>query len=206
MTSPLFGVAAIRRIESAWLAQTAAGELMGRAAAAVAEQAVRMLRGLPADTEVLLLVGPGNNGIPDGPQGEIQRRQLEAFILAFPTNLAPVVGQQITLTASSPAEVDARIDLLRQRADAGECELVAKTRISDDEAGFLYVGSGLFARDRRGQPPIPGAALRALAPVTYTCVPPGSGERVGVDRDGDGSWDGDERDAQTDPSDPVSKP
>jgi hypothetical protein len=35
MTSPLFGVAAIRRIESAWLAQTAAGELMGRAAAAL---------------------------------------------------------------------------------------------------------------------------------------------------------------------------
>ncbi len=156
-------------------------------------------------------VGPGNNGIPDGPQGELQRRQLEAFILAFPTNLAPVVGQQVTLTASSSAAAGSRADLLRQRADAGECDLVAKTRISDDEAGFLYVGSGLFARDRRGQPPIPGAALRSLAgdagrPVTYTCVPPGSGERVGVDRDGDGFWDGDERDAQTDPADPASRP
>ena len=43
--------------------------------------------------------GPGNNGIPDGPAGDVQRRQLEAFLLAFPTNLAPVVGQQITLTA-----------------------------------------------------------------------------------------------------------
>ena len=91
-------------------------------------------------------------------------------------------------------------------SDRGECDLVAKSRILDDEAGFLYVGSGLFARDRRGQPPIADAALRSLAPVTYTCVPPGSGERVGVDRDGDGSWDGDERQAQTDPADPDSRP
>ena len=42
--------------------------------------------------------------------------------------------------------------------------------------------------------------------VTYTCVPPGSGERIGVDRDGDGFWDGDERDAHSDPADPASTP
>jgi hypothetical protein len=42
--------------------------------------------------------------------------------------------------------------------------------------------------------------------VTFTCVPPGSGERIGVDRDGDGAWDGDERDAHTDPADPDSTP
>ena len=91
-----------------------------------------------------VLNGPNSNSIPEGPEGELQRRQLEAFILAFPTNLAPAVGQQITLTAASSAAVGSRIDLLRQRADAGECDLVAKTRIDDDEAGFLYVGSGLF--------------------------------------------------------------
>jgi hypothetical protein len=155
--------------------------------------------------------GANSNSIPEGPAGVVQRRQLEAFILAFPTNLAPVVGQQITLKASGSAAVDSRINLLRQRAEAGECDLVAKARIFDDEAGFLYVGSGLFARDRRGQPPISAAALRSLAtsfgrPVTYTCVPPGSGQRVGVDRDGDGSWDGDERQAHTDPADPDSRP
>jgi DNA-binding beta-propeller fold protein YncE len=155
--------------------------------------------------------GPNSNSIPDGPEGERQRRQLEAFILAFPTNLAPVVGQQITLRASSSAAVTSRINLLRQRAEAGECDLVAKARTFDDEAGFLYVGSGLFARDRSGQPPITAAALRSLAteygrPVTYTCVPPGSGVRAGVDRDGDGSRDGDERDAHTDPADPDSRP
>jgi hypothetical protein len=57
----------------------------------------------------------------------------------------------------------------------------------------------------------PAAALWTLAahfgrPVTFTCAPPGSGERIGVDRDGDGAWDGDERDAHTNPADPASKP
>ena len=58
----LYGVASVRRIELAWLQQTGPGLLMARAAEAVAEQATRMLRRLPPDTIVLLLVGPGNNG------------------------------------------------------------------------------------------------------------------------------------------------
>jgi DNA-binding beta-propeller fold protein YncE len=153
--------------------------------------------------------GPGTNSIPEGPVGELQRRQLEAFILAFPTNMAPAVGQQITHRAGSSAAAVSRINVLRQRAEAAECELVAKAAL-DEEVGFLYVGSGLFKTDRRGLPPIPAAALRALAEigraVTYTCVPPGSGERIGVDRDGDGAWDGDERHDHTDPADPDSRP
>jgi hypothetical protein len=64
-------------------------------------------------------------------------------------------------------------------------------------------------RDRQGQPLLTAAALLSLAtddgrPLTYTCVPPGSGKRVGVDRDEDGFWDGDERHAHTDPADPGS--
>ncbi len=62
MLRGLFGVETIRRIESAWLDQVPRGELMRRAATAVADQATRMLRRLPPDTTVLLLVGPGNNG------------------------------------------------------------------------------------------------------------------------------------------------
>ena len=155
--------------------------------------------------------GPGHGAFLNGPAGEVQRRQVEAFVLAFPTNFAPVVGQQITLSVGSVAAVAARIDLLRQRADAGECDLVAKTEIDDVEAGFVYVGADRFQPDRRAAPAITDAALRALSmhghgDVTYTCVPPGSGERIGVDRDGDGAWDGDERDAHSDPADPTSMP
>jgi DNA-binding beta-propeller fold protein YncE len=158
----------------------------------------------------VLVTGVGHGGLPEGPEGELQRRQLEAFVLAFPTNLAPIVGQQITLTTGSAAAVVDRVQLLRQRADAGECELVAKTTLFGVEAGFVYVGAGRFETDRRAAPPIDEAALRLLAqvghPVTYTCVPPGSGQRIGVDRDGDGSRDGDERDAHSDPADPHSTP
>ncbi len=83
------------------------------------------------------------------------------------------------------------------RAEAGECELIAKSHDGDDEIGFFYTGGGKFTRDRAGQPKITDAALRltALIPkreVTYTCVPPGSGRRLGIDRDGDGTLDGDE--------------
>jgi DNA-binding beta-propeller fold protein YncE len=152
-----------------------------------------------------------DGGIPTGPEGELQRRQLEAFLHAFPTGLAPVVGQQITLTSWSSNAVVARVHLLRQRANVGDCELVAKTEINHEEVGFVYIGSNLFKKDRRSQPPIHESSLRNLAtqggrPVTYTCVPPGSGERIGVDRDGDGAWDGDERAAHTNPADPTSKP
>jgi YVTN family beta-propeller protein len=159
----------------------------------------------------VVFTGEGNGGIPTGAEGELQRRQLEAFMLAFPTDLAPIVGQQITLAPSSSGAVVQRIALLRQRADAGECELVAKAQLSGGEAGFLYAGAGLFNTDRRAAPPITDAALRAKAtqlgrPVTYTCVPLGSGERIGVDRDGDGFWDGDERAAGSDPADPDSTP
>jgi Bacterial TSP3 repeat len=158
----------------------------------------------------VVITGPGNGGFPEGPEGDVQRRQIESFILAFPTNLAPIVGQQITLTASSTAAVATRVNLLRQRADAGECDLVAKAELLGVEAGFVYVGSGLFKPDRHALPPVNEAVLQFLAthvaPVTYTCVPPGSGERIGVDRDGDGFWDGDERDAHTDPADPTSTP
>jgi DNA-binding beta-propeller fold protein YncE len=158
-----------------------------------------------------IFTGLGNGGLPTSPAGEIMRGQLDAFVMAFPTNLAPIVGQQITLTAGSATAALARVDLLRQRAEAGECELVAKAELLGAEAGFVYLGGGWFATDRRAQPPVHEAALRFLAthtgrPVTYTCVPPGSGARIGVDRDGDGAWDGDERSAHTDPADPASKP
>jgi DNA-binding beta-propeller fold protein YncE len=158
-----------------------------------------------------LFTEPGNGGFPDTPEAETMRRQVEAFVLAFPSNLAPIVGQQITLAADSSTAVLDRIHLLRERADAGECALVAKAEIFGAEAGYMYIGSGYFRSDRRAQVPVHVSSLWMLAvyfgrPVTFTCAPPGSGERIGVDRDGDGAWDGDERDAHTDPADPTSKP
>lgn len=58
----LLRVEAIRAIEQTALAHLPTGTLMTRAAEAVAEQSVRLLRRLPPKTSVVALVGPGNNG------------------------------------------------------------------------------------------------------------------------------------------------
>jgi YVTN family beta-propeller protein len=150
-------------------------------------------------------------GIPATPEGTQIKRDMEQFMLAVDSNLAPIVGQQVTLTSHNPAAVAARIHLLKDRAEAGECELVAKGRVGQYEAGFLYLGGGVFKSDRQAVPPIADAALRTAVVLgngvlTYTCTPRGSGQRIGIDRDLDGALDGDERAAGTHPADPTSHP
>jgi DNA-binding beta-propeller fold protein YncE len=142
---------------------------------------------------------PGVNdiGIPVDPSGDALRRKLESLMLAFPSNHKPAVGQQITLSPSTPASVANRIDFLESRAQAGDCELVAKARgAGGREVGYLFNGNG-YSKDKAGSPNTSSADLRAAAQapsssVTFTCVPLGSGLRVGLDRDLDGTLDGDE--------------
>ena len=125
-------------------------------------------------------------GFPQTPAGRAEREWVESFLLAFDSNLAPIVGQQVTLTGSNGAIVGPRIDLLIARADAGECELVARSR----RKSYLYAG-GVFEQDKAGVSSLSDAQLRGKASVaenevTYTCVPNGSGRRMGLDRDLDG--------------------
>jgi len=114
--------------------------------------------------------------------------------MAFDSNLAPVVGQQTTLTADNAAVVTPRIELLKARAAAGEAELVVRARIKNDERGFLYLPeSNSFATDNPKNPSISEADLLALASdteLTFTAVPVASGERIALDRDSDGKLDG----------------
>ncbi len=140
-----------------------------------------------------------------------QRRAVEAFLLAFDSNLAPIVGQQITLRSENAAIVGPRIDLLIARAAQGECDLVVKGVIGGEARGWFRNAAGLFQPDRQAEAAVSDAVLRAsvVAPgdvLTYLCAPPGSGVRSGVDRDADGVFDGDERDAGTDPGDERSVP
>ncbi|HEX6739877.1 MAG TPA: hypothetical protein VF310_16485, partial [Vicinamibacteria bacterium] len=115
-------------------------------------------------------------GIPLGPEGNATRRQLEDYLFVFDSNLFPVVGQQVTLTGSNAAAANPRIDLLLQRAEAGEADVVAKLRLGAIELGFNYAGGGRFT------PLVSDRLLRALAPlvggITYTALPPGWGPRI----------------------------
>jgi len=120
------------------------------------------------------------------------RRDVEQFLLAFDSDLAPIVGQQITLGKDHAPGAGDRLSLLEQRAGAPftsrvlggtvtECDLVASTVVKGRIEGFLFNPSaGTFA-DEDGTS-VSDSALRAFAmkrghEVTFTCVPPGSGAR-----------------------------
>ncbi|HEY6561017.1 MAG TPA: beta-propeller fold lactonase family protein [Polyangiaceae bacterium] len=137
---------------------------------------------------------PNPFGIPPDGDGIVIRRNLEAFILAYDSNLAPIVGQQATLTTRNAPTANPRIALMKTRASAGECELVVRGVTDGVERGFLYrPGSNAYTTHRPGAAAITEAQLRALlpsTPLTYTAVPPGSGRRMALDRNSDGVLDG----------------
>jgi hypothetical protein len=160
------------------------------------------------------LVGPQTRGfgyIQDGSFGfpPSADSTLMEFLLVLDTVLAPIVGQQATLDTSAAAAP--RVDLLTARAAAAECDLVVKGIVDGESRGFLRGADGTFTGDRSSDAPLDDAAVRALAatpgqPLTYTCAPPGSGRRAAIDRDQDGTLDGDERDSGTNPADAASVP
>jgi hypothetical protein len=131
------------------------------------------------------------------PGGDPQRRQVEAFMHAFDSNLAPIVGQQITLTGTNKDTVKPRIDLMIQRAIAGDNDLVVKATIAGEPRGWHRLSDGNFESDKAAEAPLTDTQLRDLAQtagqeLTYLSVPPGSGQRIGIDRDEDGVLDGDD--------------
>src|SRR5262245_51244951 len=123
------------------------------------------------------IANPG--GFPNGAAGDPLRRQVEAFMMAFDANLAPIVGQEITLGNTTVSGVSQRINLLEARAGLGECDLVVKGTFSGLARGWLLTG-GSYHSDRASDVPVSPATLRTNAStagqeLTYTCVPPGSG-------------------------------
>ncbi len=135
----------------------------------------------------------GNTGFPSGAEGDKVRRDIEDYMMAFDNDLAPIVGQQITLNAGNAAAVAPRINLLIQRAQASfiskelggvakECDLVAAVVEGGMRRGYFFdVTSAMFvSKDGRTRN---DAQVRAMAAssgqeVTYTCTPPGSGKRI----------------------------
>lgn len=143
--------------------------------------------------------------------GDAQRREIAEFLLAFDSDFAPIVGQQATLRGDSAPDAHARVDLLLARAATGECDVVVHGNVRGEPRGWTRTRFGFFRPDRAGEPVLSERDLRALARVrgqemTYTAVPPGSGIRLGIDRDRDGFLDADELDARSDAADPKSTP
>jgi hypothetical protein len=145
-----------------------------------------------------------------------ERKDLAEFVMAFPTDLAPIVGQQVTIGPGnfSVTDVTDRISLLNSRAAANfeskvlggvvkECDVIVKTIEGGVEKGYTRQSNGFYLPDDNG-PAIAESTLRGKAnPVglaqtlTYTAVPPGSGTRMGIDRDEDNLLNGVETNSGT---------
>jgi hypothetical protein len=138
-----------------------------------------------------------------GNSGAAMRENVANFVMAFPSDLAPIVGQQVTLTQTNQgdAAVSARVTLLETRAltayvdvdrsPNNECDLVVKTKLSGVTRGWWLSASNTYTPDSATDPVLTSAQLKDLvnsqnAELTFTCTPPGSGPRMGIDRGGVG--------------------
>ncbi len=151
---------------------------------------------------------------------------LVAFLLSVPgsdlppaTNSGPLrpgpasqdvpagVGRQITLNSPVRGPL---LDAMLKLADSptSRVDLIAKGSQGGSARGWFYDRSaGVFQSDRRNET-LSAEGLIDLAGVgsetTFTLVARGTGQRLGIDRDSDGMYDGDELDTGTNPADPQS--
>jgi hypothetical protein len=135
-----------------------------------------------------------------------QRDDIAAFSMAFDTNFAPSVGEQVTWTSPPDPAVTARVGLLRSAAqtsfvmvevsNARECELTVKGVLGGERRGFVMDATSGDYTDDKGNTIVHSQLLSDAAlesqPLTFTCVYPPGGDRIGVDRDDDGTLDGNE--------------
>jgi YVTN family beta-propeller protein len=131
-------------------------------------------------------------------QNDNQRRDIEQFVLAFDSGIAPAVGLQATVNGdnkTSTAVMD-RINLLMAQATAGNCELIVRGIYNGTGRGFLYAGNALFQTDKLGEPSVSLQTLLQAAgtrsELTFTGVPVGAGRRGALDHDGNGILNYDE--------------
>ncbi|MEO6463748.1 MAG: FlgD immunoglobulin-like domain containing protein, partial [Candidatus Eisenbacteria bacterium] len=144
---------------------------------------------------------------------DAQRRDVEAFLLAFDSGTRPSAGRRTTLHAANRdlAATSALLDSLYSAADSQHCDLVVLGKSGGLRRGWLYDRvAKTFTPDRVSEPALSKAALRALAgdgsELTWFGVPPASGQRMALDRDRDGFRDRDELDAGSNPGNPESTP
>ena len=143
----------------------------------------------------------GNFAIADLGLSDTVLAEIRAFLFAFPTEQAPIVGQQATVNAANINTVRSRIDLLVERGLATdpvpECDLIVKGVVDGRQAGFLMNENQRFQPDSTAASDASLGDLLGMlgtraSSLTFTCVPWGSGQRMGLDRDMDAVLDGDE--------------
>ncbi len=131
-----------------------------------------------------------------------QLEQVVDFVYAFPSNVAPIVGQQVTIGPGAPsADAMTRINRMVARArtayvtpdSAMECDLIAKGVVNGQARGYFFQqAQNTFRDDANATITLAGLIAQANAAgqqVTFTCVYSGGGTRLGIDRNLDGRLD-----------------
>jgi YVTN family beta-propeller protein len=127
-----------------------------------------------------------------------ERRDVEAYVLALDTGIAPSVGLQVTVNETNKASNSTlqTISLLMSQADKRNSELVVKGIFRGQQRGFFYVGNGMFQTDKSGEAAISLQSLiQAVSKgneLTFTGAPVENGRRIAIDHNDNGKLDGDE--------------
>ena len=138
-----------------------------------------------------------------------QRLDVEAFVMCFTSDTHAGTGTQAMLPDPGTADQPAVFTDLVSVAGSPELELIVKGIFFGETRGLRMLPGGVFQSDRASQTVTLLDLINAAGPgseLTFTLVPAGSGERLGVDRDEDGFLDRDELDAGSNPADPISTP
>jgi YVTN family beta-propeller protein len=130
-----------------------------------------------------------------------RKNNLSSFVQCFDTGMAPAVGYSRTLQMSNVFETSIAGDwsLLEAQAVGGtNINLVVKGTLDGRRRGLLYQpGPNNYQPDSISDAPLTRAelttkVLRGDTTLTLMGVPPGSGQRMAIDRDADGVLDADE--------------
>ena len=150
---------------------------------------IGLVRGCALWGATLERIVPNGTHVCDA-AGLSDKADMEDFVLAFESNLKPVVGQQLTWSGRASSADQQRLALLISQAEQGNSDLVAQT----GGRGFSFA-SGQFVRDDGKPFSLSRLLNRSSSPVTFTAVPPGEGRRIGIDRDSNGLLDARDRDS-----------
>ena len=128
-----------------------------------------------------------------------RKRNLAAFVNCLDTGTAPACGHSRTIVAATLTAAGADWTLLEGQAVAApaNCDLIVHGLVGGARRSWLYrPATNDYAPDDGSSTPVSRATLQGYvssgATLTLMGVPPGSGPRMALDRDGDAVRDADE--------------
>ncbi len=156
--------------------------------------------GVSSDGEIASLPDVFAQAVLGGFTGNPQSKaDIAAFVLSFDNGTAPAVGYTRTVMPANATDPGIASDwaTLQGQAAASNIDLIVKGTINGVLHGLLYQpAAGTYQLDVTGAPSYTQAQLLAYVASGDTLsvmgVPPGSGVRMGIDRNLDGVLDGDQ--------------